>query len=97
MEAVQTNCLAVVVIDLEVLFQIMICLFGLTITFRVISRSEVESHVQCSCEGLEEVGHEFSSMIEGDVAWNTMLGEDMENKELCELWRDDGIVSQDEK
>ena len=37
------------------------------------------------------------SMIGGDMAWNTMLGENMENEELCELQRCDGIVSWDEQ
>jgi len=86
-----------VAIDLEVLLQSLNHLFGLTITFGVISRSEMKPHVKCSPEGMEEMGHKFGSMVRGDVAWNTMLGEDVEDKELCEMWRCDGIVSWDEK
>jgi len=43
----------------------------------------------------EEVGNEFSSMIGGDLAWDTVLGEDVEKKELCEMWRCDGVISRD--
>jgi len=57
----------------------------------------MELHVECNSEGMEEMGHKFGSMVGGDVAWNTMLGEDMEDKELCKLQRCDGIVSQDDK
>jgi len=67
----------VVAIDLEVLFQSLISSFGLSITFRMISGSEVKLHVQCGSEGPEEVGYEFHTMIRSDVAWDTMLGKDM--------------------
>jgi len=51
----------------------------------MISGSEVKLHVQCSSEGLEEVGYKFHIAIRSDVAWNTMLGKDMWNEELCKL------------
>jgi len=38
------------------------------------------------------VGDKLCSLVGGDVTWDTVLGEDMENKELCQLWRCDGIV-----
>ena len=37
-------------------------------------------HVQRGSEGPEEVGYEFCAMIGSDVAWNAMLGENVENK-----------------
>jgi len=67
----------VVAIDLEILFQSLIGSFSLSITFRMISRSEVKLHVQCSSEVPEEVGYKFCTVIESDVARNTMLGKDM--------------------
>ena len=70
----------VVAIDSEVLFQSLISLFGLSITFGMISRSEMEFHVQCGSEGPEEVGYKFRAMIRSDVAWNAMLGENVENE-----------------
>jgi len=57
----------------------------------------MELHFQCGSKGTKEMGHKFSSTVRGDMAQNTMLGEDVEDKELCNLWRHDGIVSQDEK
>ena len=42
--------------------------------------SEVESHIQCGSEGSEEVRHKFGSMIGGDMAWDTVLGEKMKDK-----------------
>ena len=43
------------------------------------------------------MGYKFGSTIGGDMAWDTMLGKDMENEELCKLLRCDGIMSQDEE
>ena len=77
MEGVQTNALLVVAIDSEVLFQSLISLFCLPITFRMISGSEVKLHVQCSSKGLEEVGYKFHTAIGSDVAWDTVFGKDM--------------------
>src|SRR5882724_7947987 len=56
----------VVAIDSEVLFQSLISSFSLSITFRMISGSEVKLHVQCFSKGLEEVGYEFCTMIRSD-------------------------------
>jgi len=67
----------VVAIDLEVLFQSLISSFSLSITFRMISGSEVKLHVKCSSKGLEEVGYEFHTAIGSDVARDTVLGKDM--------------------
>src|SRR5882724_5374556 len=69
--------LLVVAIDSEVLFQSLISLFGLSITFGVISRSEVKLHVQCSSKGPEEVQYEFRAAIGSDVARDTVLGKDV--------------------
>jgi len=41
---------------------------------------EMKFHVQCGSEGLEEMGYKFRAVIGSDMAWNTMLGENMENK-----------------
>ena len=70
----------VIAIDSEVLFQSLISLFRLSITFRMVSGSEVKFHVQCGSEGLEEVGNEFRAAVGSDMAGDTMLGKDMENE-----------------
>ena len=77
MEGVRTYCLVGSCNRLGGTVPSLISLFGLSLTFRMISRSEVKFHVQCGSEGPEEVGYEFHTMIESDVAWDTMLGEDM--------------------
>jgi len=40
----------------------------------MISGSEVELHVQCGSEGLEEIGNEFHAAIKSYMPGNSMLG-----------------------
>jgi len=77
MEGVQTNCLVGNCNRLRVLFQSLISSFSLSITFGMISGSEVNLHVQHSSKAPEEVEYEFHTMIGSNVAWDTVLGEDM--------------------
>ena len=63
----------------------------------MITGSEMQLHVQSDSERAEEMGNEFGSAIRSDVAWNSMLGEDVKNKELCKLLRCDHVVSQNEE
>jgi len=46
----------------------------------MVSGSEMKFHVQCGSEGPEEVIYKFCVVIGSDMAWNTMLGEDVENE-----------------
>ena len=39
---------------------------------------------------------EFESAVGSDMAWNSMLGEDVKNEELCKLLRCNHVVSQNE-
>ena len=59
----------------------------------MIARSEMQPHIQSDSERVEEMGNKFRSVIRSDVAWNSMLGEDVKNEELCKLLRCDHIVS----
>ena len=43
------------------------------------------------------MGNEFGSAIGSNVAWDSVLGEDVKNEELCKLLRRDRIVSRNEK
>ena len=43
------------------------------------------------------MGDEFRSAVRSDVAWDSMLGEDMKNKELCKLLRRNRVVSRNEE
>ena len=41
------------------------------------------------------MGDKFGAMVQGDMAQDAVLGEDMENKNLYLLWGHDSIVSRD--
>ena len=43
------------------------------------------------------MGNKFGSAIGSNVAWNSMLGEDVKNEELCKLLRHDRVVGRNEK
>ena len=43
------------------------------------------------------MGNEFGSAIGSNVAWDSVLGEDVKNEELCKLLRHDRVVGQNEK
>ena len=63
----------------------------------MITGSEMQLHVQSNSERAEEMRNEFGSAVGSDVAWNSMLGEDVKNKELCNLLRHDHVVSRNEE
>ena len=43
------------------------------------------------------MGDEFGSAVRSDVAWDSVLGEDVKNKELCKLLRRDHVMSRNEE
>src|SRR6266481_1069354 len=88
--------LLVVAVDMEVLFQSLISVLSLSVTFRVVSRGEVQLHVQGSAMGLEELGHEFRPTVGSDVRRDTMLGENVEDEKLREVTGGNGVVCWDE-
>ena len=54
------------------------CPFSLSITFQMITGSEVELHVKCFSEGAEKVGDKFGAMVGSDMFQNAVLGEHMQ-------------------
>ena len=40
---------------------------------------------------------EFRSSVRSNMAWNSVLGEDVKNEELCNFLRHDHVVSQNEE
>ena len=40
---------------------------------------------------------EFRSAVRSDMTWNSVLGQDMKNEELCKLLRRDRVVSQNKE
>jgi len=51
--------LLVIAIDPDVLFQGLISVLSLPVTFQMISRGEMQLHIQCHAEGPEEVRDEL--------------------------------------
>ena len=43
------------------------------------------------------MGDEFGSTVGSDVAWDSVLGEDVKNEELCKLLRRNCVVSRNEE
>jgi hypothetical protein len=67
--------LLVVAEYVEVPFECLIELFSLSISFRMIAQGEVNLHVQCLPEGLEEAGNKLGSMVASNMQWDSVLGE----------------------
>src|SRR6266481_2420353 len=88
--------LLVVAVDMEVLFQSLVSVLGLSITFQVISRGEVQLHVQGGAKGLEEMGHKFQPVVGSDMRRDTVLGENVEDEKLREVTGGNGVVCWDE-
>jgi len=75
-----TNCLVVVAIDSRYCFQSLISSFGLSVTFRMISGSEMKFHVQCGSRDQKKWDTNSVPQSGNDVAWNAILGEKLENE-----------------
>ena len=73
----------VVAVAAEILFEGLICAFGLSVAFWVISRSEVKLHVEGFTESAEEMGDKLRAAIGGDVEGNAVLGENMHDEKSC--------------
>ena len=59
--------LLVVAVNLDVLFQCLICAFSLSIAFRVVSGGEMKLHRESFSERPEEVRDELCATVRGDV------------------------------
>ena len=69
---------------------------GLAIAFRMIAGGEMKSDIEGLTEGVEKVRDELRASIGGDVRGNSVLREDVEKEELCELWRCNRVVGWNE-
>ena len=72
--------LLVVAVDSDVLFQSLISSFGLSVTFRMVTRGEMKLHVKSETERLEEMQYEFGTSVGSDVAQDTMLRKDVNDE-----------------
>ena len=64
----------------KILFQSLIEMFSLSITFWVITWSEVNFHVQGGTQGTEEMRDELGTPITSNMSWDTVLREDMDDE-----------------
>ena len=71
---------------LEVLFEGSVSAFSLTITFRMITRSEMECHIESFTKRAEKMGDKFRTSVRGDVLRNSVLGKHMSYKEHGEVF-----------
>ena len=72
--------LLIIAIDSNVLFQGLICLLGLSVSFGVITGGEMELHIQSCSERSEEVGYKLGASVGSNVRRNTMFRENMHNE-----------------
>ena len=79
-EQAEPIVLLVVAVDSDVLFQSLISSFSLSITFRVITRGKMKLHVETETERSEEVRDEFGTSVRSDMARDTVLRKDMNDK-----------------
>ena len=59
--------LLVVAVNPDILFQCLICAFGLSVTFRMVTGSEMKLHIESFSERPEEMRDELRSAVGGDV------------------------------
>lgn len=88
--------LLIVAVAADVLFQCLIRTLRLTISFRVITRSEMEDHPQGDSETSEEAGDEFGAPVVSNMSWDTVLGEDVNDEEFGKFLRGDSAVAGNE-
>jgi len=88
--------LLVVTVDSEVLFESLVRPLGLTISFWVITRGEMQGDSECFSERAEEVGDELGTSVGGDMGGYSMFGKHMHDEELGKLRGGDGVVGWNE-
>ena len=58
---------------------------------RIISRSKIKLCIESSFQELEEVWDKLRSMIESDMEWNIMFGENMNYKQFSQIMQGNDI------
>ena len=59
----------------------------MSVTFQMVTGSEVELHVKCFSKGTEKAGDEFGATVRSDMFWNAMFGEHVHNEQHCKVFR----------
>ena len=66
-EKLSSIVLLIIAVNPDVLFQCLICAFGLSVPFRMVTRGEVKLHIESFSERPEEMQDELCSAVGGDV------------------------------
>jgi hypothetical protein len=74
--------LLIITVDMEILLQGLIHSFCLSITFGVVTGGEIGLHIECLPKGVEKRRHELRSVIGGNVRWDSVFGEDVEDEQF---------------
>ena len=74
----------------------MVDTFCLSVAFWVVTRSEMEFHVQGFAKRSKEVRDKLGAAIRRNMGRNTVFGKYMDNKELGQLSGSDGVMCGDE-
>jgi len=88
--------LLVIAVDSEILLECLVRPLGLTISFWVITRGEMQGHSECFSKRAEEVGDKLRTSVGGDMGGYSMFGKHVRNKELGKLRGGDGVVGRNE-
>ena len=72
--------LLVVAVNPKVLLQGLVGPFCLSVTFRVVTRCEVQLHVEHGPERVEKVGDEFGASVGSDMGRNSVFQEDVQEE-----------------
>ena len=81
-------------VDMEVLLQSLIHVFSLSVSFGMISCSEVKLDIKDLTESHHEAGDEDQTAIGGDMLWKTMLRENVDEEEPSKSLRGDVLGCQ---
>jgi len=61
----------------------------------MVTWSEVKLYVQSNAQRTEEVWHKLQTSVKGNMERNTMFGEYMKNKQMCQVHRCDHVMGRD--
>src|SRR6266581_8691608 len=75
--------LLIVRVYLQILLKRLVHSLGLSISFQVIARGEVETDIKGLAQGMEEMGNKLRTPVGGDVRGNSMFRKHIEEEQLC--------------
>ena len=67
---------------MEILFESLINLFSLSVSFGIITGGKVNMHVLRFSKESEELGDKLRAAVTSDMGWNSILEENMDDEDL---------------